>query len=71
MGLEDLYFLISSALGIAVGNPSSSLGLKLTIEDHPYAGLVMWGNIKKLVTGYVNHNYPNPSLVETDQELQA
>ncbi|EEF48844.1 lipoxygenase, putative [Ricinus communis] len=59
--------------GIAVEDPTSPHGLKLTIEDYPFAndGLILWDIIKSWVTDYVNHYYPDPSLVESDQELQA
>nr|KAJ0226159.1 hypothetical protein LSAT_V11C100026710 [Lactuca sativa] len=66
------------ARGMAVEDPDSPHGLKLTIEDYPYAndGLVLWDIIKDWVTNYVNHYYPednnnNKNLVETDSELQA
>ncbi|KAK3199095.1 hypothetical protein Dsin_022510 [Dipteronia sinensis] len=59
--------------GLAVEDPSAPHGLKLTIEDNPFAndGLVLWDTIKQWVTDYVNHYYPNPSLVDSDKELQA
>ncbi|TXG73179.1 hypothetical protein EZV62_001758 [Acer yangbiense] len=59
--------------GLAVEDPSAPHGLKLTIEDYPFAndGLVLWDTIKQWVTDYVNHYYPNPSLVDSDKELQA
>ncbi|KAE8037063.1 hypothetical protein FH972_009688 [Carpinus fangiana] len=59
--------------GMAVEDPTSPHGLKLTIEDYPFAndGLLLWDNIKEWVSDYVNHYYPNPSLIECDQELQA
>ncbi|KAB1227840.1 Linoleate 13S-lipoxygenase 2-1, chloroplastic [Morella rubra] len=46
--------------------------LKLTIEDYPFAndGLVLWDSMKEWVSDYVNHHYPEPSLIESDQELQ-
>ncbi|KAK3199070.1 hypothetical protein Dsin_022485 [Dipteronia sinensis] len=58
--------------GLAVEDPSAPHGLKLTIEDNPFAndGLVLWDTIKQWVTDYVNHYYPNPSLVDSDKELQ-
>ncbi|XP_023739794.1 linoleate 13S-lipoxygenase 2-1, chloroplastic isoform X1 [Lactuca sativa] len=67
------------ARGMAVEDPDSPHGLKLTIEDYPYAndGLVLWDIIKDWVTNYVNHYYPednnnnNKNLVESDSELQA
>ncbi|KAH7560486.1 hypothetical protein JRO89_XS10G0029800 [Xanthoceras sorbifolium] len=59
--------------GLAVEDPSAPHGVKLTIEDHPFAsdGLVLWDFLKEWVTDYVNHYYPEPSLVESDKELQA
>ncbi|KAK7401159.1 hypothetical protein VNO78_12478 [Psophocarpus tetragonolobus] len=59
--------------GMAVEDPNAPHGLKLTIEDYPFAndGLLIWDAIKEWVTDYVNHYYPSPSLIESDQELQA
>ncbi|XP_020205956.1 linoleate 13S-lipoxygenase 2-1, chloroplastic [Cajanus cajan] len=59
--------------GMAVIDPSAPHGLKLTIEDYPFAndGLLIWDAIKQWVTEYVNHYYPSSSLIESDQELQA
>ncbi|KAK3200544.1 hypothetical protein Dsin_023959 [Dipteronia sinensis] len=59
--------------GLAVEDRSAPHGVKLTIEDNPFAndGLVLWDIIKQWVTDYVNHYYPDPSLVESDKELQA
>jgi lipoxygenase len=61
------------ARGMAVEDPTAPHGLKLTIEDYPFAndGLLLWDNLKEWVSDYVNHYYPNPSLIESDQELQA
>ncbi|KAC9456368.1 hypothetical protein E3N88_45803 [Mikania micrantha] len=61
------------ARGMAIEDPDSPHGLKLAIEDYPYAndGLVLWDIIKDWVTDYVNHYYPEESLVESDHELQA
>ncbi|XP_062171339.1 linoleate 13S-lipoxygenase 2-1, chloroplastic-like [Alnus glutinosa] len=58
--------------GMAVEDPTAPHGLKLTIEDYPFAndGLVLWDSIKEWVSDYVNHYYPNPRLIESDQELQ-
>lgn len=58
---------------MAVADPNAPHGLKLTIEDYPFAndGLLIWDAIKEWVTEYVNHYYPSPSTVESDQELQA
>ncbi|XP_050376085.1 linoleate 13S-lipoxygenase 2-1, chloroplastic-like [Argentina anserina] len=59
--------------GMAVEDPTAEHGLKLTIEDYPFAndGLILWDAIKEWVRDYVNHYYPDPSLVENDQELQT
>nr|AFK49450.1 unknown [Lotus japonicus] len=65
--------------GMAEEDPNAPHGLKLSIEDYPYAndGLILWDAIKSWVTDYVNHYYSEPetntgtSLIESDQELQA
>ncbi|PHT59204.1 Linoleate 13S-lipoxygenase 2-1, chloroplastic [Capsicum baccatum] len=59
--------------GLAVEDPNEPHGLKLTIEDYPFAndGLVLWDTLKQWVTAYVNHYYPQTNLVESDIELQA
>ncbi|KAJ0735702.1 putative linoleate 13S-lipoxygenase [Helianthus annuus] len=61
------------ARGMAVEDPDSPHGLKLSIEDYPYAndGLRLWDIIKDWVTDYVNHYYPEENLVKSDEELQA
>ncbi|KAF3452585.1 hypothetical protein FNV43_RR03018 [Rhamnella rubrinervis] len=58
--------------GMAVEDPSVPHGLKLIIEDYPFAndGLVLWDAIKQWVTDYVNHYYPDGKKIESDQELQ-
>ncbi|XP_050387717.1 linoleate 13S-lipoxygenase 2-1, chloroplastic-like [Argentina anserina] len=58
--------------GMAVEDPTAKHGLKLTIEDYPFAndGLILWDAIKKWVGDYVNHYYQDASVVECDQELQ-
>ncbi|KAL9678067.1 hypothetical protein QQ045_015906 [Rhodiola kirilowii] len=59
--------------GMAVEDPSAHCGVKLLIEDYPYAadGLLIWSAIKDWVESYVNHFYPNPDEVKSDIELQA
>ncbi|CAL8113518.1 unnamed protein product [Prunus armeniaca] len=59
--------------GMAVEDPTAEHGLKLTIEDYPFAndGLILWDAIKEWVSDYVNHYYPDPNLVESDKELQG
>lgn len=58
---------------MAEEDPNSPHGLKLTIEDYPYAndGLDLWDAIKGWVTDYVNHYYPDPSHISSDNELQS
>ncbi|KAI7726207.1 hypothetical protein M8C21_008551, partial [Ambrosia artemisiifolia] len=59
--------------GMAVEDKSAPHGLKLTIEDYPFAndGLLLWDAITRWATTYVYHYYPQPNLVESDTELQA
>ncbi|KAI5390610.1 hypothetical protein KIW84_075781 [Lathyrus oleraceus] len=60
--------------GLAEKDPNAPHGLKLAIEDYPYAndGLVLWDAIKSWVTDYVNHYYSDDSrTVVSDEELQA
>ncbi|KAF5773558.1 putative linoleate 13S-lipoxygenase [Helianthus annuus] len=59
--------------GMAVEDESAPHGIKLTIEDYPFAndGLLLWDAITRWATTYVNHYYPQPNLVESDTELQA
>ncbi|XP_071712286.1 lipoxygenase 2, chloroplastic-like [Rutidosis leptorrhynchoides] len=59
--------------GMAVEDPTAPHGLKLTMEDYPFAndGLLVFDAIKQWATSYVNHYYPQANLVESDEELQA
>ncbi|KAJ6696120.1 LIPOXYGENASE 3 CHLOROPLASTIC [Salix koriyanagi] len=59
--------------GMAVPDPSQPHGLKLLLEDYPYAqdGLLIWSAIESWVRTYVEHYYPNSSTVCNDRELQA
>ncbi|XP_022148734.1 linoleate 13S-lipoxygenase 2-1, chloroplastic-like [Momordica charantia] len=59
--------------GLAVEDPNAPHGLKLTIEDYPFANdaLILWEAIKQWATEYVNHYYPEPNLIKLDEELQA
>jgi lipoxygenase len=58
---------------MAVEDPNAQHGVKLIIEDYPFAndGLLIWDAIKQWVTEYVNHYYPSSDILESDQELQA
>lgn len=59
--------------GMAVEDESAPHGIKLTIEDYPFAndGLLIWDAITQWATTYINHYYPQPNLVQSDEELQA
>lgn len=58
---------------MAIEDPTAPHGLKLTIEDYPFAndGLILWDAIKQWVSDYVHLYYPDPSFVSSDEELQA
>ncbi|KAL2627323.1 hypothetical protein GLYMA_07G196800v4 [Glycine max] len=59
--------------GLAVPDATQPHGIRLLIEDYPYAadGLLIWSSIKKLVRTYVNHYYKNSNAVSSDNELQS
>ncbi|KAK7338235.1 hypothetical protein VNO77_18838 [Canavalia gladiata] len=59
--------------GMAVPDPTQPNGLKLLIEDYPYAmdGLLIWSAIENWVRTYVNHYYSHSSLICNDKELQT
>ncbi|XP_074582975.1 putative lipoxygenase 8, chloroplastic [Curcuma longa] len=59
--------------GMAVEDATAEHGLRLTIEDYPFAkdGLLIWSAIKEWVRDYVTHHYPTASEVAGDVELQA
>jgi lipoxygenase len=58
---------------MAVEDPSMPCGVRLVIEDYPYAadGLLIWSAIQEWVETYVNHFYSEPNSVTSDLELQA
>lgn len=58
---------------MAVEDPSAPHGVRLTIEDYPFAadGLVLWDTLKQWVADYVNHYYSDPDQIRSDAELQA
>ncbi|CAI8607969.1 unnamed protein product [Vicia faba] len=59
--------------GVAIEDSSSPYGLRLLIEDYPYAsdGLEIWGAIKSWVEDYVNFYYKSDATIVQDSELQA
>ncbi|GJY98478.1 lipoxygenase 3, chloroplastic-like protein [Tanacetum coccineum] len=58
---------------MAVPDETKPHGLRLLIEDYPYAndGLLIWSAIRELVQAYVTHFYPNKNDVILDTELQS
>ncbi|KAL7610480.1 lipoxygenase 6, chloroplastic [Lactuca sativa] len=59
--------------GMAVEDPTTPHGVKLVIEDYPYAsdGLLIWSAIKELVESIVYHYYPGSDSITSDVELQT
>ncbi|KAJ0254801.1 Linoleate 9S-lipoxygenase 5 [Hirschfeldia incana] len=59
--------------GVAVEDSSSDNGVKLLIEDYPFAvdGLEIWSAIKTWVTEYCSFYYKNDRTVQTDTEIQS
>ncbi|QCE09083.1 lipoxygenase [Vigna unguiculata] len=59
--------------GVAVKDPSAPHGVKLLIEDYPYAsdGLEIWDAIKSWVEEYVAFYYKSDEALQKDPELQA
>ncbi|KAL8211424.1 hypothetical protein R6Q57_005861 [Mikania cordata] len=59
--------------GMAVEDSSSPHGLRLAIEDYPYAvdGLEIWSAIKTWVDDYCKFYYKNDDMVKNDVELQS
>ncbi|CAK8560361.1 unnamed protein product [Lathyrus sativus] len=58
---------------VAVKDPSAPYGIRLLIEDYPYAsdGLEIWTAIKTWVEEYVNFYYKSDGAIAQDTELQA
>ncbi|CAK9181814.1 unnamed protein product [Ilex paraguariensis] len=59
--------------GVALPDLTLPHGLRLLIEDYPYAndGLLIWSAINSLIQTYVNYYYPEARLVQEDIELLA
>ncbi|KAH0784553.1 hypothetical protein KY290_004151 [Solanum tuberosum] len=59
--------------GVAFEDSSSPHGIRLLIQDYPYAvdGLKIWSAIKSWVTEYCNFYYKSDDTVHKDSELQA
>lgn len=67
------YFIFATFRGIAVKDLSSPNGLRLLIEDYPFAvdGLEIWFAIKTWVTDYCSAYYKDNDSIKEDSELQA
>ncbi|KAE9588112.1 Seed linoleate 9S-lipoxygenase-3 [Lupinus albus] len=59
--------------GMAIEDPASPHGIRLVIEDYPYAvdGLEIWNAIKTWVQDYVSLYYTSDDTLEKDTELQT
>lgn len=59
--------------GMAVEDKSAPHGLKLVIEDYPFAadGLLLWSAIESWVSDYVSIYYSESSAITSDAELQT
>lgn len=59
--------------GLAEPDPTHPHGLRLLIEDYPFAndGLLIWFALENLVRTYVNYYYRDRIMVRSDSELQS
>ncbi|GMY21572.1 probable linoleate 9S-lipoxygenase 5 isoform X1 [Fagus crenata] len=59
--------------GMAVKDSNSPHGLRLVIEDYPYAvdGLEIWSAIKSWVDDYCSFYYKTDDVIQNDAELQT
>ncbi|XP_059652436.1 probable linoleate 9S-lipoxygenase 5 isoform X2 [Cornus florida] len=59
--------------GMAIEDSDSPHGVRLLVEDYPYAvdGLEIWSAIKTWVEDYCNFYYKTDEMVQKDTELQS
>ncbi|KAL7585497.1 hypothetical protein Lser_V15G44872 [Lactuca serriola] len=59
--------------GMAIEDSDSHHGLRLLIDDYPYAvdGLEIWSGIKSWVEDYCKFYYKNDDMIQNDTELQS
>ncbi|KAK4491091.1 hypothetical protein RD792_001813 [Penstemon davidsonii] len=59
--------------GLAIEESTSPHGIRLLVEDYPYAvdGLEIWTAIKTWVQNYCNIYYKNDEMIQKDTELQS
>lgn len=67
----NLWFLLCR--GVAVPDSSQPNGLRLLIEDYPYAvdGLEIWSAIENWVSEYCSCYYHTDAMIQGDPELQS
>uniref|UniRef100_M1CAP4 Lipoxygenase n=1 Tax=Solanum tuberosum TaxID=4113 RepID=M1CAP4_SOLTU len=71
--LANMTIILLNYRGMAVEDSISPFGIRLLIQDYPYAvdGLKIWSTIKIWVTEYCNFYYKSDDTVQKDNELQA
>ncbi|KAK4269148.1 hypothetical protein QN277_022340 [Acacia crassicarpa] len=59
--------------GMAIEDPTAPHGLRLVVEDYPYAvdGLLIWDALKTWVHDYVTYYYESDEILKQDPELQS
>uniref|UniRef100_A0A0A0LLR6 Lipoxygenase n=1 Tax=Cucumis sativus TaxID=3659 RepID=A0A0A0LLR6_CUCSA len=69
----NMFKIIVLFRGMAIEDSNSPHGLRLVIEDYPYAvdGLEIWSAIKTWVTDYCSFYYKTDEAVRNDPELQS
>ncbi|XP_057848301.1 linoleate 9S-lipoxygenase A isoform X2 [Cryptomeria japonica] len=70
---EAAYHQVIGHWGMAVPDSTAPHGLRLVIEDYPYAvdGLEIWAALKKWVTEYLSLYYKSDTSIKGDKELQS
>ncbi|MCO5591990.1 hypothetical protein L7F22_045983 [Adiantum nelumboides] len=65
--------LSTTGKGMAIEDPGQQNGLKLVLEDYPYAsdGILVWNAITNWVDEYVSLYYKDGKDVDSDVELQS
>ncbi|KAL6185458.1 hypothetical protein ACLB2K_041591 [Fragaria x ananassa] len=71
--LSNSPYALAECRGVAVKDANSPHGVRLLIEDYPFAvdGLNIWSAIKTWVTDYCSFYYKTDYMVQQDIELQS
>ncbi|KAJ6682993.1 LIPOXYGENASE [Salix koriyanagi] len=71
--LHPSVLIKANSSGVAVEDPNSPHGVRLLIEDYPYAvdGLEIWSAIKEWVKDYCSFYYKTDDSVRKDSEIQS